>query len=103
MAEQRPLVIIDGEIQQLPLGDTTAGAIGGTSELDVPYNLQVDFVEDTHLYKGWADPGTATSSSTWRIQLLTFVGSEGDVVVTWDEGNSNFDNVWDNRVSLNYS
>ena len=105
MAEQRPLVLIDGDIQQLPVGDTTAGATGGggDSELEVPYNTQVDFVGDTHIYKGWANPGTATSDATWRIQKITFVGTEEDVVITWAEGNGNFDNIWDNRVSLAYS
>lgn len=29
MAEQRPLVIISGRVQQLPTGDTVAGATGG--------------------------------------------------------------------------
>lgn len=31
MAEQRPLVIIGGQIQQLPSGDTVAGAPGSSA------------------------------------------------------------------------
>jgi len=42
MAEQRPLVLIDGQLQQLPTGDTVAGG-SGEAELDVPYNKEVDF------------------------------------------------------------
>ena len=32
MAEQRPLVILDGQVQQLPIGDTIAGVpVGDTA------------------------------------------------------------------------
>lgn len=58
------------------------------------------------LYVGDALPGTATSSATWRIKRITFtVDGSGntDSVTEWADGNSNRDNIWDNRAALSYS
>ena len=58
------------------------------------------------LYIGDALPGTATSSATWSIKRVVFtedVGGNTDAVTTWADGNSNRDNIWDNRLSLTYS
>ncbi|HEY9701464.1 MAG TPA: hypothetical protein V6C58_03420 [Allocoleopsis sp.] len=76
------------------------GTPGG--EEDMPYAKRVDFVSDTEFYKGEATVGEVTSAASWRIQK-TVLGNDGDVTVTWADGNANFDNVWDNRVSLSYS
>lgn len=83
---------------QGPMGP--AGPSGGEDE--IPYAQQVDF-EGSTIYKGWAAVGSSTSSSLWRIQKIEFVGLDEDVVITWADGDSNFDNIWDNRVSLSYS
>ena len=72
-------------------------------DLPVPYNTNVDFVGDTVIYKGWSEPGTSESSPLWRIQQITFVGTDEDVVILWANGNGDFTNVWDNRASLAYS
>ena len=56
----------------------------------------------TYAYLGKAQVGEATSSPVWQIQKLAF-GTDGDVTITWADGNSAFDNVWDNRASLSYS
>lgn len=58
------------------------------------------------VYKGEANPGSATSAAAWRIQLITITtdgGGNDDIAVTWADGNANFDNIWDNRASLSYS
>lgn len=56
----------------------------------------------TFAYLGKASAGSATSAAVWQIQKLDF-GVDGDVTVTWADGNARFDNVWDNRASLSYS
>lgn len=61
-----------------------------------------DATTPTFAYFGKAQVGSATSAAVWQIQYLTF-GADGDVTVTWADGNANFDNIWDNRVSLTYS
>jgi len=99
MAERRPLVLVDGRFQELPIGDSVVGI---TSEEDTVYSKQTDFVGDTVIYKGEAIPGSLTSASVWRVRKLTLAG-DGDVTEIWADGNANFDNVWDDRASLTYS
>lgn len=58
------------------------------------------------LYIGDALPGTVDSSATWSIKRVVFtedVGGNTDAVTTWADGDSNRDNIWDNRLSLTYS
>ena len=57
---------------------------------------------DTTIYKAWAEPGTATSAATWRIQQ-TISLANGNITKLFADGNLKFDNVYDDRVSLSYS
>lgn len=72
----------------------------GLSEDSVAYARQTDFVGDTVIYKGEAEAGSLFSSPIWRIRKIVLTGD--DVSEIWADGNTNFDNIWDNRVSLNY-
>jgi hypothetical protein len=67
----------------------------------VPYAYEYDSVGAGVAYTGWAAASTATSAASWRIKRTTITGD--DVSVKWADGNTNFDNVWDNRASLAYS
>lgn len=75
-------------------------------ELEMPTALATKYDQDadppTLAYLGQALPGVSSATAGWRIQKLVF-GGDGDVVVTWADGNANFDNVWDNRASLTYT
>lgn len=62
------------------------------------YNLKYD-EGATYTYIGEASPGTATSAALWRIKRLT----NADNTIVWIDGNSSFDNVWDDRASGVYS
>jgi len=53
-------------------------------------------------YRGDALPGVATSAASWRVQRLT-QQSDGDMEIVFADGNDNFDNIYDNRLSLSYS
>ena len=53
-------------------------------------------------YRGDALPGTATAAAGWRVQKLT-QQSDGDMEILYADGNDNYDNIWDNRLSLSYS
>lgn len=56
------------------------------------------------VYEGWANPGTATSAAAWSIRKNVYGGSPSSLSASlWADGNTDFDNVWDNRASLNYS
>lgn len=68
------------------------------------YSQRVDKASDTVTYIGWAAPGTATSAASWRVKRITesSLGS-GDYEMVFADGDSDFDNVWDNRASLSYA
>lgn len=53
-------------------------------------------------YRGDALPGTATSGALWRVQRMTEQSDE-DIDIIFADGDDNFDNIWDNRLSLSYS
>jgi len=73
------------------------------TEEEMPYKEEIDFVGSTLIYRGWADPGIATSSALWRIRRTRFIGADEDVVHDWADGNSNFDNIWNDRATLSYN
>jgi len=52
-------------------------------------------------YHGTAVKGSVTSAPVWRIKRINVVG--GVTTVTWADGDSNYDNVWDNRAILTYT
>lgn len=51
-------------------------------------------------YVGKAKIGCAGSAALWQIMKID---ETTGLVITWADGNVNFDNVWDNRASLSYS
>ena len=69
---------------------------GGTK-----YATQIDEVGSV-TYVGKAAIGSATSASVWQIMKIDESG-DPELVITWADGNDNFDNVWDNRLSLTYT
>lgn len=74
----------------------------GVNEEDVTYSKRIDNVSDSEMYKGEAAVGSTTASFSWRIQKIVFA-IDGDVSITWADGNANFDNSWDNRLTYSYS
>jgi hypothetical protein len=51
-------------------------------------------------YVGVAAPASLTSATSWQVKKID---ETTGMVITWADGNTNFDNVWDNRASLTYS
>lgn len=52
------------------------------------------------VYIGEAAIGSATNAAVWRIKKID---ETSGLIITWADGNSNFDNVWDLRADLTYS
>lgn len=78
----------DGEI----LGD-----VGSTNPLPTSSASYAKIVDESHdpvLYIGEAVTGSLTNAAVWRIQK---VDTTTGVVITWADGNSLFDNIWDNH------
>lgn len=63
MAQQTPLVIIDGQVQRLPAGDTISGAGGGSAETD---KLIKTVNKTAH---GYAPGKLLTFVGTWQLYL----------------------------------
>lgn len=63
---------------------------------------RTDFVTESLIYKGWAVCGASESNPVWRIQRIV-IASDDDTQETWADGNSAYDNVWNNRGTYTYS
>jgi len=96
---RNPLVIINGRVQELPVGDSVPSA---TAEELQMYSKRIDFISDNELYKGEAAVGTPEASALWRISKVV-IGIDGDVSETWASGTANFNKVWADRVTYLYS
>ena len=57
----------------------------------------------TVYYIGWAAPGSNTADNAWRISKIDTSGSPEVAVTTFADGNREFDNAWDDLLSLSYS
>jgi hypothetical protein len=53
-------------------------------------------------YRGDAVPGTGQGDALWRIQQMT-MQSDGDIAILFADGDDDFNNIWNNRLSLSYS
>lgn len=73
--------------------------LGGEAEMN--YSTALDDVGGGISYIGYAVPGASTASAVWRVKKLQEF-TDGDIVITWADGNDLFDNIWDNRLSLNF-
>lgn len=65
-------------------------------------NTDTPSAGQTTTYVGEAIPGSATSNPVWRIKRILNNGS-GLTTVLYADGDTKFDNEWDNRASLSYS
>ena len=77
-----------------------------TGSGDEALTRRVDFVGEATIYRGEAAPGSSESDPVWRIRRFTFVtGPDGkqDVNETWASGTANFDHVWNDRATVEYS
>lgn len=59
-----------------------------------------DYTTTSVTYIGKATTGTATASATWQIQKID---ETTGMIITWADGDSSFNNIWDNRASLTYA
>lgn len=70
------------------------------TSLNFKPTTRLDEVSATVTYIGEATAGSATSSAVWLIKKID---ETSGIIVTFADGNTNYDNVWDNRAALTYS
>jgi hypothetical protein len=78
--------------------DTVVEQVIRTS--DLPLASRIDEVSTSLMYQGWAECGTTDDEAKWTIRKVEKVNTVTSI--TWADGNSNRDNIWDNRAGLNY-
>jgi len=101
-------VSLDSLEDSVAIGDSTTGdtlKINPDGSIDsnvitVVYSKRLDEIGAT-IYLGEAAVGSSESASTWRIQKITQIGTVLEIL--WANGNSNFNNTWDDRTTLSYS
>lgn len=74
--------------------------IGGTTGGFLIWNIDKASVANM-TFIGASQPATATSAAKWKILVIDNTTSV--TRIRFADGNSNFDNVWDDRTSLSYS
>ena len=60
-----------------------------------------DYAAHVIQYEGWAQTGNTplTSQAIWAIKKYTY--TSGDLTsITWADGNTQLDNIWDNRATM---
>lgn len=64
-------------------------------------NYAMKLTEDGSItYIAWANPGTLESAAKWKVMKLN--GTTG-LVITWANGDTNFDNIATDLTTLTYS
>lgn len=67
---------------------------------DSNLDLRYDQVDATTAYLGLAAIDSLSSNPVWQIKKLDYTTG---VIIRWADGNSNFDNVWDDRATITYT
>ena len=71
-------------------------------DIDCRYTLNHDESPENFFYRGDAEAGSSESSAVWRIRKV-FLHNDGEnIEVVFADGDTEFDNIWDNRASLFY-
>ena len=76
---------------------------GTVTSTDAQYAVKVDEsgTPGTSIV-GEAAVGQAGTAATWRLKKVVDTGGT-QTILTWADGNSSFDNIWDNRGTYTYS
>lgn len=68
--------------------------------IELPLAARIDEESASVTYQGWAKMGSSPRDPVWRIRKITTSGTE--TIITWANGNANFDNIWDQRANITY-
>lgn len=88
------------------LKDDSGNSISGSNPLPVQLdgdflvNVQLDSGDSKIEYIGNAAIGSLTSQAVWKIKKVNYTTG---TIITYANGDENFDNIFDNRESLPYS
>lgn len=66
------------------------------------YIIALDYVGDDLTYQGVAAAGTAKAAASWQVKRFTYSGSDL-TDIQYADGDTDLNNIWDNRATLDYS
>ena len=91
-----------GVSAEVTVSKSDSSNIVGLNVIGAPYiyNEQVDSVDTNLTYIGSAEPGTLTNAASWRV--LRVDNTTGSIIL-YADGDTKFDNVFDDRQTLSYS
>lgn len=85
--------------QAIPHKNTDSEGVNSAT-VRVEESTIIDEVNDNLLYVGYADLGASLGEPVWKIKRVQTIGTI--TTVKYADGNKFYDNIWDNRGSLNY-
>lgn len=96
MAEERITIIPP----QFTRGDGTRliEAVEKQTRFEAEYDVNGNVI-----FFGEAAPGAFTSAPVWRIAKFVWDVNNNPLRRLWADGDTEFNNIWDDRASLNYS
>lgn len=65
--------------------------------------IRIDESNPLITYYGYANIGSLPNQAVWSIKKITRDAATDIVTEQWAEGNRLYDNIWDDRVTLNYA
>jgi hypothetical protein len=93
---------ITSELGQIKSGINNLNAtVSAINQKVLAEPLLVDESEPNTIYRGFALPGSILSDAVWAIERTTVVGDTS--IKKWANGNQNFTNIWNNRLTITYA
>jgi hypothetical protein len=97
---ENAILIFDSTKKKFVVRDLLEFIQGIQTGVEMQYNKLID-VDGNFTYIGEAVPGTSPTATSWRIKRVEQVGA--DINILWANGSSNFDKVWNDRLTYSYS
>jgi len=91
---------VTGPLTNAELRAEDVGVDATLNVVEELYTVLVDEASPTITYIGEAPPGSALSAAVWRIKKID---SSSGFSTYWAGGDTNFDNIWNNRAALVYT
>lgn len=93
-------VSVTESLEYIPAGATDPATLIRPLSSNVAIRLD-DVTTANVTYVGKARAGEGTDGAVWQVQKVH--DSSAGLIITWADGDTNFDNVWDDRAALTYA
>jgi len=94
------------ESSQASIRKVTISRVGSKDVLDITepgLTVAIQYSDGNAIYVGESSPGSVKGAEVWRIKKITYDGDGNATDVQWADGDTNFDNEWDEKAGYDYS